>query len=84
MTPASSRITDLSQLPLVLTIDEMAVLYRRAKSTIRRNIQLQRFEPRPFDGPPYRWLKTQVESDLRRRIKAPPKRTSSRRRARPR
>jgi hypothetical protein len=82
MTGESSRITDLSQLPLVLTIDEIAMLYRRAKSTIRRNIQLHRFTPVPFDGPPYRWLRAHVERDLQRRV--PPARSSAPRRRRTR
>jgi hypothetical protein len=67
MPTASARITDLSQLPLVLTIDEMAAIYRRAKSTIRRSIQQGRFQPAPYDGPPYRWLRAHIESDLQRR-----------------
>jgi IS30 family transposase len=70
--PASApRITDLSQLPLVLTIDEMATLYRRAKSTIRRRIQQGRFRPAPYDGPPYRWLRAHIERDLQQRGAAP-------------
>jgi hypothetical protein len=73
MPTASARITDLSQLPLVLTIDEMATLYRRAKSTIRRRIQQGTFRPTPYDGPPYRWLRAHVESDLQRRV-TPPRR----------
>lgn len=69
MPAASPRITDLSQLPLVLTIDEMAVLYRRAKSTIRRRIQQGVFSPAPVDGPPYRWLRAHIEVDLQRRAR---------------
>jgi len=67
MAAASPRITDLSQLPLVLTIDDMAPLYRRAKSTIRRRIQQGLFRPAPYDGPPYRWLRAHIEVDLQRR-----------------
>jgi IS30 family transposase len=55
----------------VLTIDEMATLYRRAKSTIRRRIQQGRFRPAPYDGPPYRWLRAHIEVDLQRRVKRP-------------
>ena len=76
MTTAPSHITDLSELPLLLTIDEMATIYRLAKSTIRRNLQLRRFQPEPYSGPPYRWLRADVERDLRQ----PPK---VRRRSRP-
>lgn len=73
MHAASSRITDLSQLPLVLTIDEMATLYRRAKSTIRRSIQQGKFRPAPYDGPPYRWLRAHIEADLQRRVTPRPR-----------
>jgi len=69
MSAVAPLITDLSQLPLVLTIDEIARIYRRAKSTIRRNIQLQRMCPEPYDGPPYRWLRAHVERDLQRRAR---------------
>jgi IS30 family transposase len=75
----SPHITDLTQLPLVLTIDEMASIYRRARSTIRRDLQRRRFQPKPFAGPPYRWLRADVEQDLRRR-QAP---AGTSRRARP-
>ena len=85
MTAASFHITDLSQLPLVLTIDDIATLYRRAKSTIRRHLQRQQFSPPPFDGPPYRWLRADIERDLARRAAPAPRRgRADRPRRRPR
>ena len=71
MPTSAARITDLSQLPLVLTIDEMAAVYRRTKGTIRRSIQQGTFRPAPYDGPPYRWLRAQVEHDVQRRVVTP-------------
>ena len=73
MPTSAARITDLSQLPLVLTIDEMAAVYRRTKGTIRRSIQQGTFRPAPYDGPPYRWLRAHVEHDLQRRATPRPR-----------
>ena len=76
MPASASRTTDLSQLPLVLTIDEMAAIYRRTKGTIRRRIQQGKFRVAPYEGPPYLWLRVDVEHDLARRRPAPPRRPS--------
>jgi len=79
MTSATSRITDLSHLPVLLTIEEMATIYRMAKSTIRRNLQLRKFRVEPYSGPPYRWLRSDVERDLQPRSAAAAKRRPKRR-----
>lgn len=60
-------ITDLSKLPIVLTLDEVAAIYRRSKSTIRRDLQARIFRPAPFGRLPYRWLRDDIERDLKRK-----------------
>jgi hypothetical protein len=63
----TTPITDLSKLPLVLTLDEVAGIYRRAKSTIRSELQKKTFRPAPTWTFPYRWLREDIERDLKRR-----------------
>jgi len=63
--------TDLSALPLVLTVDEMAHIYRMPTATIRREVQAQMFQPAPFASHPYRWLRNAVAEDLEQKHKQP-------------
>ena len=61
-TPAS----DFSGLPLLLTLDEVAVLYGVSPLTIRRALSMQTFSPPPFEKYPYRWRRADVHRDLHR------------------
>ena len=60
-------VCDLNALPVVLTIDEIASVYRVGISTIRRDLQADVFSPRPFGKFPYRWLRDAVIRDLQTR-----------------
>jgi hypothetical protein len=60
-------VTDLSNLPLILTLPEIARIYRLSESTIRRALQKGIFRPRPWDHYPYRWTREAVADDLKRR-----------------
>lgn len=60
-------VTDLSQLPVILTLPELAAVYRVSPLTIRRALQANEFRPLPFDKYPYRWLRTDVLHDLQTR-----------------
>jgi hypothetical protein len=60
-------ITDLAALPLILTLNEIAGIYRISPSTIRRALQRGTFRPQPWDHYPYRWNRDDVAADLKRR-----------------
>ena len=60
-------ITDLTQLPLVLTLEEVCRVYRRSKFTVRRELQQKTFRPAPTMRFPYRWFRADIERDLQRR-----------------
>ena len=73
--PASAlAFTNLDQLPLILTLSEMAAVYRVSIATIRRGLQAGTFSPRPFDKYPYRWKREDVIADLRRAREQPRRR----------
>jgi len=57
-------VTNLDQLPLTLTLTEIAAVYRVSVSTIRRKLQNGTFRPRPFERYPYRWKRDDVAADL--------------------
>ena len=57
-------VTDVSQLPVILTLPEIARVYRVSTMTIRRALQTNVFRPLPFDKYPYRWLRDDVQRDL--------------------
>jgi hypothetical protein len=59
-----SLVTDLASLPVILTLPEIAVVYRVSTATIRRGLQQNTFRPVPFDKYPYRWLRDDVARDL--------------------
>lgn len=49
----------------VLTVTEVAAIYRRTADGIRKACQRHRFHPAPFKGPkPYLWRKVEVERDV--------------------
>jgi len=70
-TPAKAALViDLQQLPVILTLPEIAAVYRVSPLTIRRGLQQNTFRPIPFDKYPYRWLREEVMRDLQtRRVK---------------
>lgn len=59
-------VTNLDHLPLILTIDEIAGIYRISTATIRRDLQNGTFRPQPFARYPYRWKRKDVAADLER------------------
>jgi hypothetical protein len=63
----SPAVTDLSSLPVILTLKEIAQIYRVSEFTIRRGLQNGTFSPRPWDRYPYRWRRDDVALDLKRR-----------------
>jgi hypothetical protein len=63
----SLAATSLEALPLILTLKEIAAVYRLSPSTIRRGLQNGTFRPRPWDHYPYRWTREDVAADLKRR-----------------
>jgi hypothetical protein len=77
---AVAAVTDLSALPVVLTIADILAIYRRGESTVRRELQAGTFRPKPFDKLPYRWLRADIERDLERRSVLADNATATRRR----
>jgi len=61
-----SAVTNLETLPLILTLKDLASIYRVSMSTIRRGLQNGTFRPRPVDKYPYRWKRDDVAADLKR------------------
>jgi len=59
-------ITNLDQLPVILTLREICGIYRISPSTVRKGLQLGTFRPRPFEWYPYRWKLAHVVADLDR------------------
>jgi hypothetical protein len=64
--PTVVPASDLNALPLILTIDELAPIYRLSPATIRSQVQRGTFAPRPWDRYPYRWRREDVLADLKR------------------
>jgi hypothetical protein len=62
----SHGVTNLSELPVILTMRELAELYRVSVATIRRKLEAGTFSPQPFDRYPYRWKRDDVLRDLDR------------------
>jgi hypothetical protein len=63
----SAPVTDVSKLPVILTLQEMSGVYRVSQLTIRRALQANTFRPLPFEKYPYRWLRDDVIRDLQTR-----------------
>jgi hypothetical protein len=66
MKPVTVTVTDLALVPLVLTIKEIAGIYRVSVGTIRRGLQSGTFSPQPWKTYPYRWRRDDVIADLSR------------------
>lgn len=60
-------VSDLSSLPVILTLPELAAVYRVSPLTIRRQLSDNSFRPLPFEKYPYRWLRDDVIRDLQTR-----------------
>lgn len=67
-------VIDLNSLPLILTLADMAMVYRCSQSTIRRGVQTGTFFPRPVRKYPYRWRREDVAADLARPASELPRR----------
>ena len=63
----SAPVIDFASLPLILTIKEIAAIYRLSVLTIRRRLYANTFRPLPFEKYPYRWLRADVQRDLETR-----------------
>jgi hypothetical protein len=64
MTSPQVPVSDLSKLPVVLTLSEIALIFRVSPLTIRRQLSLDAFRPLPFEKYPYRWLRDDVIREL--------------------
>lgn len=64
--PVPVPVSDLDALPVILTLGELAPIYRLSAATIRRQVQQGTFSPRPWDKYPYRWRREDVLADLKR------------------
>jgi len=58
---------DVHGVDVLLTIDEVAAIYRLSPTTVRTRLQRGTFRPLPWDKYPYRWTKADIENDLRMR-----------------
>lgn len=56
--------TQVRGVDVLLTLDEVAAIYRLSSSTIRSYLQRGLFRPAPVRRYPYRWRKSDVERDL--------------------
>jgi hypothetical protein len=65
-----AQFRTLDDLPVTLTLYDVCAVYRRARSTILRDVRLGLFLPAPFDKRPYRWRKEDVEADLAQKAAA--------------
>jgi len=67
-------VKDLNDLPLLVTLDEIAAVLRRNRKTIQRELFQGKFNgPAPRLKFPYRWLREDVAEFLRSQVGAPPK-----------
>ena len=61
---ATAPVTNLATLPVILTLDDMAALYRVSSRTIRRKLWLNEFRPLPRWKYPLRWHRDDVQRGL--------------------
>jgi hypothetical protein len=73
----NATISTLDTVPVTLRLDEVCSIYRRARSTVLRDVRAGVFEPPPFDVRPYRWRKRDVEAHLERKAEAAQKRVKA-------
>lgn len=63
MTP-DFNIADSATWPAVLTVEQVAEIYRRTVGAVKKACQQRRFVPAPFQMYPYRFRKTDVVRDV--------------------
>jgi len=80
--PTRARFASLDDAPVVLTLDELAQIYRCSPHTIRRRLEAGTFTPAPIKRRPYRWRKDDVIDDLDRLADEAARSSSSSRRRR--
>jgi len=71
---AVAPLIDLAALPPLLTLAEVAQLYRLAESTVRGQVQRGIFPIKPWDKYPYRFKREHVLADLSRNRADQPRR----------
>ena len=64
MTANLIPIPQVGPVRVLLTIHDMAAIYRESVPSIRRKLQAGTFQPEPWDKYPYRWNPADVERDL--------------------
>jgi len=63
--PTAAELAEaLNTAPPLLTMREVAVLYRRSLSTLRRQMIDGSFKLAPYETGPYRWRRVDVQADL--------------------
>ena len=62
--PALDERSDVRGVDVLLTLDEVAAIYRLSTTTIRTRLQRGTFRPLPWDKYPYRWSKEEIRRDL--------------------
>jgi hypothetical protein len=67
---APSGVVDLAALPVILTVREMATIYRLSEYTILKGVRAGTFL-RPWDTYPTRWHRDDVLADLELRRRGP-------------
>lgn len=56
--------SDVRGVEMLLTLEEVAQIYRRSPATIKTYLQRGIFSPLPCRKYPYRWKKSDIERDL--------------------
>jgi len=64
---AFEKVADLDNLPVYLTLEEVAALYRLSPLTIRKQLALNTFRPLARKKYPYRWHRDDILNDVRAR-----------------
>lgn len=60
MESSTAPVSDLTALPVVLRVTELARILRRSVGAIRRECAAGHFRPRPAWTRPYRWVRNDV------------------------
>jgi hypothetical protein len=61
---AATPIAQVRGVDVLLTLNDVATIYRQSPSTIRGKLQKGLFRPPPVRKYPYRWRKADIERDL--------------------
>lgn len=68
MSSARDGVSDLRSLPVILTLEDVARVYRKTPAAVRRALQRHTFQPKPYARYPYRWLRDAVIRDVQVRL----------------